>query len=83
MAEKFNLPTVILDAKEYRETQAKCVPNPFESDAVVLTSLHFASLRAADIRTVQWDLAAIDEAHKLRNAYRRSNRNGARHPVGA
>lgn len=73
LAEKFNLPTVILDAKEYREVQAKGTPNPFESDAVVIASLHFASLRAADIRTVQWDLSVIDEAHKLRNAYRPSN----------
>lgn len=76
LAEKFNLPTVILDAKEYREVQSKGTPNPFESDAVVIASLHFASLHGADIRTVQWDLSVVDEAHKLRNAYRPSNRMG-------
>src|ERR1041385_2811330 len=59
LAEKFNLPTIILDAKEYREVQSKGTPNPFESDAVVIASLHFASLHAADIRTVQWDLSVI------------------------
>jgi superfamily II DNA/RNA helicase len=46
------------------------------SNGVVITSIHFASRRAADIKAVQWDLAVIDEAHKLRNAYRQSNRMG-------
>jgi superfamily II DNA or RNA helicase len=76
LAEKFNLPTVILDAKEYRERQARGLSNPFEADEVVVTSMHFASARAADLRPVQWDLVVIDEAHKLRNAYRPSNRMG-------
>ena len=76
LAEKFNLPTVILDAKEYRERQARGLSNPFEADEIVVTSTHFASGRAPDVRPVQWDLVVIDEAHKLRNAYRPSNRMG-------
>jgi len=76
LAEKFNLPTVILDAKEYRERQARGLSNPFEADEIVITSTHFASARASDVRPVQWDLVVIDEAHKLRNAYRPSNRMG-------
>lgn len=76
LAEKFNLPTVILDAKEYRDRQARGVPNPFEADEIVITSMHFASARASDVRPAQWDLVVIDEAHKLRNAYRPSNRMG-------
>jgi len=76
LMEKFNLPTVILDAKEYRERQNRGMFNPFEADEIVVTSMHFASAHASDIRAVQWDLAVIDEAHKLRNAYRPSNRMG-------
>ena len=76
LVEKFNLPTVILDAKKYRERQARGLSNPFEADEVVVTSMHFASARASDVRPVQWDLVVIDEAHKLRNAYRPSNRMG-------
>ncbi|ALA59353.1 hypothetical protein NITMOv2_2948 [Nitrospira moscoviensis] len=76
LAEKFNLPTVILDVKEYRDRQARGVPNPFEADGIVITSTHFASARATDVRPVQWDLVVVDEAHKLRNAYRPSNRMG-------
>jgi hypothetical protein len=76
LAEKFNLPTVILDAKEYRERQARGLSNPFEANEIVVTSMHFASQHAPDIRPVQWDIVVIDEAHKLRNAYRPSNRMG-------
>jgi len=73
LGDKFNLPAVILDAREYQARQARGIPNPFEADEIVITSMHFASTHAADIRSVQWDLVVIDEAHKLRNAYRRSN----------
>jgi len=38
--------------------------------------MHFASSKAAEIKAIPWDLAVIDEAHKLRNAYRQSNRMG-------
>jgi replicative superfamily II helicase len=37
---------------------------------VVVTSLNFASTMRAEIRAVAFDLVVIDEAHKLRNAYR-------------
>jgi superfamily II DNA or RNA helicase len=76
LAEKFSLPTLILDAMEYRDQQARGVPNPFEANEIVITSMHFASARATDVRPIQWDLVVIDEAHKLRNAYRQSNRMG-------
>jgi ERCC4-related helicase len=77
LEEKFNLPTVILDAKEYREQQAHGIQSTFETEnRIVVTSMHFASAHAAEIKPVQWDLVVIDEAHKLRNAYRQSNRMG-------
>lgn len=76
LSEKFNLPSVILDSKTYRAAQAAGAANPFEADRVVIMSMHFASSHAQDIRPVQWDLVVIDEAHKLRNAYRESNRMG-------
>jgi len=76
LAEKFNLPTLILDAQEYQARKAHGIPNPFAADAIVITSMHFASTHAADMRPVPWDLVVIDEAHKLRNAYRSSNRMG-------
>jgi len=76
LQEKFNLPSVILDARSYRQAQADGNPNPFSTDRVVITSLHFASKMKADIRAVPFDLVVIDEAHKLRNVYRPSNKMG-------
>lgn len=74
--EKFNLPATVLDAKAYRTAQSNGNPAPFMSDRVVICSMHFASARAAEVKAVSWDLVVIDEAHKLRNAYRQSNRMG-------
>ncbi|MFH1673362.1 MAG: SNF2-related protein [Pseudomonadota bacterium] len=76
LEEKFHLPTLVLDAKTYREQIRDGNPNPFTNDRIVICSLHFASSRAAEIKPIQWDLVVIDEAHKLRNAYRQSNRMG-------
>lgn len=76
LKEKFNLPIIILDAKAYREAQKSGITNPFDNNSIVITSMHFASSQAGDIRAVQWDMVVIDEAHKLRNAYRESNRMG-------
>lgn len=76
LEEKFNIPNVILDARTYRQAQSNGNPNPFFTDRVVVTSLNFASTMRGEIRAVPFDLAVIDEAHKLRNAYRPSNKIG-------
>lgn len=76
LQEKFNLPTLILDAKTYRTAQSGGNPNPFATEKIVVTSLNFASRMRADIRAVPYDLVVIDEAHKLRNSYRPSNKMG-------
>lgn len=76
LEEKFHLPTLVLDAKTYREQVREGNPNPFMNEHIVICSMHFASGRAAEIKPIQWNLVVIDEAHKLRNAYRQSNRMG-------
>lgn len=76
MEEKFNLPSVILETKSFRAAQKSGVPNPFDQNHVVIVSMHFASRNAEWVKAVPWNLAVIDEAHKLRNAYRESNRIG-------
>ena len=78
LSEKFNLPTKILDSKSYNESKAAGNPMPFDSKSVVITSLNYASNSAEEIRAIPWDLAVIYEAHKLRNAYRQSNKMGQR-----
>ena len=76
LEEKFNLPTLILDAATYKQLQREGTPHPFLTEKIVITSIHFASTMQGDVRPVSWDLVVIDEAHKLRNAYRTSNRMG-------
>ena len=78
LAEKFNLSSVVLDAKTYKDRQRLGVPNPFRDKQIIICSMHFAASRAEEIKEIAWDLVAIDEAHKLRNVYRESNRLGQR-----
>src|SRR5258708_16402993 len=45
---------------------------PFEhNDHVGITSYEFAALKADEIHAGQWDLVVFDEAHRLRNVYRK------------
>lgn len=76
LEEKFNLPATVLDAKNYRERQKVGNLRPFDCKEVVIVSFHFASRFKEEIRSIPWDQVVIDEAHKLRNCYRPSNRIG-------
>ncbi len=78
LREKFHLPTVVLDRPAFRAALREGNPSPFDTDAVVIVSMNFASAMQEEVRAVGWDLVVIDEAHKLRNAYRPSNRMGQR-----
>ena len=73
--EKFNLPALVLDSKSYRESR-KAGRDPWRSEAIVMVSYAFAHRFRDEIRGVAWDLVVIDEAHKLRNCYRPSNKVG-------
>lgn len=74
LTEKFFLPTVIFETKTYNAAVRAGTQNPFnlqaDQPAVIVCSYHFAARRADDIAAVQWDLAILDEAHRLRNVYK-------------
>lgn len=76
LEEKFNLPSVILEAKSFRDALNAGHDNPFLQGGIVITSMNFATVKKDILKLVPWDLVVIDEAHKLRNAYRPSNRMG-------
>jgi len=78
LSEKFNLPYTVLDAKTFKLQQKNGNPNPFRNNKIIICSMHYASGKAEDIKEIPWDLVVVDEAHKLRNAYRQSNRIGQR-----
>lgn len=75
LEEKFNLPSVVLDSKTWREAQRQSIA-PLRQKAVVIISYNYAARIKEDVRSIAWDLVVIDEAHKLRNAYRESNKIG-------
>jgi hypothetical protein len=76
MEEKFNLPCAVFDAKAYKTRQKEGNPRPFDAKEVIIVSYHFANRHKEEIRSIPWDIVVIDEAHKLRNAYRPSNKLG-------
>jgi SNF2 family DNA or RNA helicase len=76
LEDKFNLPAKVMDSRLYRKAQKNGQANPFETPEVVIVSLHFAARMQDEVRLVPWDLVVIDEAHKLRNSYRASNKMG-------
>ncbi|WP_290482001.1 SNF2-related protein [Hyphomonas sp. UBA3201] len=74
--EKFYLPTMILEAKNYNRMVKDGVRNPFDQKVIVICSFQFAARHAEDLMITPWDLAVIDEAHRLRNVYRTDNKIG-------
>ncbi len=75
LEEKFNLPTRVLDAKAWREAQ-RSGRAPLNEKAVLIMSFNYANALREELKSIAWDLVVIDEAHKLRNAYRPSNKVG-------
>ncbi len=75
LTEKFNLPTRVLDAKAWRDAQREGRA-PLAEKAVLIMSVNYANVMRDELKAVAWDLVVIDEAHKLRNAYRPSNKVG-------
>lgn len=75
LSEKFNLPALVLDAKAYRDAKRSAI-DPLAPDTVIVMSHHFANSLREELKARSWDLVVIDEAHKLRNAYRPSNKVG-------
>jgi len=75
MAEKFFLPTAILEAASHKRLTADGM-RPFAQNAIIICSYPFAARHEEEIMTTRWDLAVIDEAHRLRNVYKSSNKTG-------
>lgn len=69
--DKFDLPSYIMDARHFNSLK-DTGNNPFESDAVVIVSYEFAARKQMELQAVPWDLVVFDEAHRLRNVYRKS-----------
>ena len=77
--DKFAVPTTVVDAVSLRKQSAGDLLATIQrlvGKVVVIMSYQFAAKLEAELRAVPWDVVVIDEAHKLRNAHRASNRTG-------
>lgn len=75
LEEKFFLPSLILESKNFNAILNETYRNPFDTDEnIVICSYQFAKKQIKHIQRVPWDLVVIDEAHKLRNVYKSSNK---------
>lgn len=74
LADKFHLPSVILESRTFNEFVRGGNLNPFQQDAIVLCSFQFARTKEPYVKQTKWDLVVIDEAHRLRNVYKASSK---------
>lgn len=62
----------MVERKSYDNARKAGAARPFDhNDQVVIGSYEFATLKADEIARGQWDLVVFDEAHRLRNVYRK------------
>ncbi|MBY8032295.1 DEAD/DEAH box helicase [Vibrio fluvialis] len=76
LTDKFNLPAQVLDAKTWRININSGQANPLANQCISIMSYHYAARMETQLMLEPWDIVVIDEAHKLRNAYRVSNKMG-------
>lgn len=79
LLEKFAVPAMVVDAATLRKQSAGDALTTLQalaSKSVLIMSYPFAVRLEAELRATAWNVVVIDEAHKLRNAHRASNRTG-------
>lgn len=74
LADKFFLPSVILEARSFNDQIRSGNLNPFSQEGIVICSYQFARSKEPYVAQVNWDLVIIDEAHRLRNVYKPTNK---------
>ncbi|SFW36051.1 Helicase conserved C-terminal domain-containing protein [Prevotellaceae bacterium HUN156] len=76
LLDKFGIPSEILDTKNYNTYQREG-KNPLSPKRAIICSYNFVAKQKEHILLHAFDLAVIDEAHKMRNVYRSSARTSA------
>ena len=70
LTEKFGIENEVLDARNYRDYERRGL-DPLDQKKVVICSYNFAARKKDEIKRHGFDFAIIDEAHKLRNVYKK------------
>ena len=76
LLDKFGIPCEILDTKNYNAYQREG-KNPLNPKRAIICSYNFAAKHKEQIMLHGFDIAVIDEAHKMRNVYRTSAKTSA------
>src|SRR3990167_4766604 len=72
---RFNLESMILDGSSFRLLQNSSEKsNPLHESNIFIASHNFASRYNVFVKEVPWDLVVIDEAHRMRNVWRKGNK---------
>ncbi len=75
LLKKFHLESTILEAKSYNQAKKAGQANPFDrAEGVFIVSYQFVSSKLADVKAIPWNLAIVDEAHRLRDVYKTGNK---------
>ncbi|OGP63802.1 MAG: hypothetical protein A2V65_03405 [Deltaproteobacteria bacterium RBG_13_49_15] len=74
LLDKFFLSSIILETPSFNQEIKKGNLNPFEQEQIVICSYHFARTKEPYLTRINWDLVVIDEAHRLRNVYKPTNK---------
>lgn len=76
LQDKFNLKDIhIIDGPQFRKLkEEKRMVNPLQESGIFISSHNFAYRYFIEVEDVNWDLVVIDEAHRLRNVWRKSNK---------
>jgi len=75
LLEKFYINSQIIDGNSFKESVNNGNKNPFDvNNEIVICSYNFAYNKIKYLENINWDLVVIDEAHRLRNVYKKENK---------
>jgi ERCC4-related helicase len=77
--EKFSLRAEIIESATYKLLRKSGHERPFDAaKGIVICSYEFAARKAEEIRSINWDLVVFDEAHRLRNVFKKEGSSRAK-----
>jgi len=81
LEEKFNIPCAIIERPKFRKSAVipqNLFSQTIQDKKVAICSYEFAAKYGNDIRAIPWDLVILDEAHRLRNVYKKTGNSRAK-----
>lgn len=72
LLDKFDIASTILENGSYKDIKKKNVY--LNGKSVYICSYNFLANKSEEFSLINWDLVVVDEAHRLRNVYKQSNK---------